>query len=129
MPPTGFIKIQAVTSRAEIPVEDAAVTISAVDANGKRILLSMQLTDENGMTDPVSVTTPVVENSLSPDQNQGWTDVTVRISHPGYEGIIVNQVQIFPGITTIQELILIPKELSPMPGEPDEQITVPPQGL
>ena len=129
MSSTGFIRVQAMTSRAELPVEDATVTVSGTAADGSKILLSLQRTDESGQTEDIAVGTPAAENSLSPDQAKGWTDVTVTVSHPNYEGIIVNTVQIFPGITTIQEMTLIPRESVPEdPGE-TESFTVPPQDL
>ena len=125
MPSTGYIRVQAVTSRVEIPIRGAQVTITGPD----RVLLSAQRTDQSGFTRTVSVPTPALQNSLSPDQLQGWTEVTVSVTHPGFEGIIVSGVQIFPGVTTIQKMRLIP--LSEMPGAFDEteRFDVPPQGL
>ena len=38
MPPSGLIQVQTVTSRAEIPVENALVTVSRTDADGTRII-------------------------------------------------------------------------------------------
>ena len=129
MPSVGYIRVQAVTSRAEIPIRNATVTITGNNADGARTLLSLQRTDESGFTKPVTVPTPELANSLSPDLAQGWTDVSVTVTHPGFEGIIVDRVQIFPGITTIQKMILIP--LSQLPGNfsQTERFDVPPQGL
>ncbi len=129
MPSTGFIRVQAVTSRAELPVEDAVVTVSSAAADGTRTLLSLQTTDESGLTKEIAVHTPAAENSLSPDQEKGWTDVTVAVSHPNYEGITVRTVQVFPGITTVQELFLIPRQSMPENYGAEESFTVPPQGL
>lgn len=129
MPPIGFIKVQAVTSQAEIPVEGATVTITGTGANGMQALLSLQRTDESGQTDAVSVNTPQLSNSLSPNQPQGWTNVRVAISHPNYDGIVVNTVQIFPGITTQQEMVLIPRGALPSDLGQTEEFTVPSQGL
>ena len=129
MPSVGYIRVQAVTSRADIPIANATVTITGTDQNGARTLLSLQRTDESGFTKTVSVQTPALANSLSPDQLQGWTNVTVTVTHPGFEGIIVDKVQIFPGITTIQKMLLIP--LTQLPGEFDttERFDVTPQSL
>ena len=125
----GYIRVQTVTSRAEIPIRGATVTVTGKDADGRRTLLSLQRTDESGFTKTVSIPTPALANSLSPDLQPGWTDVTVTVTHPGFEGIIVDRVQIFPGITTLQKFFLIP--LSGFPGAFDEteRFDVPPQGL
>ena len=54
----GFIKVQTVTSRAEIPVAGATVTVSTIRPGMGRVLLSVQRTDESGMTALVTVPTP-----------------------------------------------------------------------
>ena len=129
MPTTGFLKVQTLTSRAELPVEGAVVTVSTVRAGGGRELLSVQRTDDSGMTALITVPTPELANSLRPEQPQGWTDVQIGATHPNFDGVVSRDVQIFPGITTLQELILVPRGGMPMdPGE-TEDYTTPPQGL
>ena len=125
----GFIKVQTVTSRAEIPVAGATVTVSTLRPGVGRVLLSVQRTDESGMTALVTVPTPDLANSLTPDQPQGWTDVQVGASHPNYDGIVVRDVQIFPGVTTLQELILVPRGGMPTDLGETEDYTTPPQDL
>ncbi len=129
MPSVGYIRVQAVTSRAEIPIRGATVTVTGADQKGRRTLLSLQRTDESGFTKTVSVPTPALENSLSPDRMQGWTDVTVTVTHPGFAGIIVDRVQIFPGITTLQKFFLVPLSQLPAAFDETERYDVPPQGL
>jgi len=129
MPTTGFLKVQTLTSRAELPVEGAVVTVSTVRAGGGRELLSVQRTDDSGMTALITVPTPELANSLRPEQPQGWTDVQIGATHPNFDGVVSRDVQIFPGITTLQELILVPRGGMPTdPGE-TEDYTTPPQGL
>ena len=127
--PTGFLQVQALTSRAEVPVAGATVSVTGAAPGGGQELLSLQRTDESGLTDTITITTPALNNSLSPEQANGWTDVTVSVSHPDYDGIIVNTVQVFPGVTTIQELLLIPRGALPTDPGSTEVYTVPPQGL
>ena len=129
MPSSGSIQVQAVTSQAEIPVEGATVTITGQSSSGGQILLSLQRTDESGLTDPIRIDTPQLSNSLTPDQPQGWTNVRVAISHPNYDGIVVNTVQVFPGVETFQEMILIPRGSLPSDLGQTEEYTVPSQGL
>ena len=125
----GFLKVQTVTSRAELPVAGATVTVSRLRTGGGRELLSLQRTDESGMTALVTVPTPELANSLTPDRPQGWTDVQVAASHPNYDGIVIRDVQIFPGVTTLQELILVPRGGMPTDLGETEDITLPPQTL
>ena len=98
-------------------------------ADGRRELLSLQRTDESGMTALVTISTPDLANSLTPDQPQSWTDVRIAASHPNYDGIVVRDVQIFPGITTVQELVLVPRGGLPTDLGETEDVTIPPQGL
>lgn len=129
MPSTGFLKVQILTSRAELPVAGATVTVSAVRPGGGRELLSLQRSDESGMTETVTVPTPDRSNSLTPDQPRGWTDVQIAATHPNYDGVVSRDVQIFPGVTTLQELYLIPRGGLPTDPGSTEDYTTPPQGL
>ncbi len=125
----GFLKVQTVTSRAELPVRGATVTVSTLRPGSGRVLLSLQRTDEGGMTELVTIPTPELANSLTPDQPQGWTDVQVAASHPDYDGVIIRDVQIFPGVTTLQELILVPRGGMPTDLGETDSITLPSQNL
>ena len=129
MPSTGFLKVQTLTSRAELPVAGATVSVSMARSGGGRELLNVQRTDESGMTALVSVPTPELSKSLSPDRPRGWTDVQIAAGHPNYDGVVSRDVQIFPGITTLQELILVPRGGLPTDLGVTEDYTTPPQDL
>ena len=129
MASNGFLRVQTVTSRAEIPVAGATVTVSRLRAGGGRELLSLQRTDSSGRTDLVTVPTPELSNSLTPDQAQGWTDVQIQATQPDFDGAVVRDVQIFPGVTTVQELILVPRGGLPTDLGQTTDITIPDQGL
>ncbi len=110
-------------------MEGATVTISTVGADGAQTLLSLQRTDDNGLIRSVRIDTPPLENSLSPDQARGWTPVRVMVSHPNYDSIIVHTVQIFPGVTTLQEMVLIPRGGMITDPAQTEEFTIPDQRL
>ena len=129
MPSTGFLKVQTLTSRAELPVAGAVVSVSAARAGGGRELLNVQRTDESGMTELISVPTPELSNSLSPELPRGWTDVQIAASHPDFDGVVSRDVQIFPGVTTLQTLRLIPRGGMPTDLGETEDYTTPPQDL
>ena len=129
MPTTGFLKVQALTSRAELPVAGATVSVSMARSGGGRELLNVQRTDESGMTALLSVPTPELSNSLSPELPRGWTDVQIAASHPDFDGVVSRDVQIFPGVTTLQTLRLIPRGGMPTDLGETEDYTTPPQDL
>ena len=129
MPTNGFLKVQTLTSRAELPVSGATVSVSLAPVGGGRELLNLQRTDESGMTEVVAIPTPDRSNSLTPDQPRGWTDVQVAASHPNFDGVVSRDVQIFPGITTFQVLRLVPRGGMPTDLGETEDYTTPPQDL
>ncbi len=129
MQASGSIQVQAVTSRAQIPVEGATVTISTAAADGTQALLSLQRTDDSGLIRRVRIDTPPLENSLTPEQPRGWTSVRIAVSHPDYDSVVVNTVQVFPGITTLQETSLIPRGGLPADPAQTEEYTIPDQDL
>ena len=125
----GFLKVQTLTSRAELPVAGATVTVSTVRPGGGRELLSVQRTDESGMTALITVPTPELNNSLRPEQPRGWTDVQIGASHPNFDGATVRDVQVFPGVTTVQEIYLVPRGGLPTDPGVTDNYTTPPQDL
>lgn len=125
----GNVRVRVFTSRGSLPVENATVTIEQLANDGKRTLLSVQRTDESGLIQPVEVQTPELTTSQGPDRGKSWTDVQIRASHPMFASIVVEEAQVFPGITTEQEMELIP--LPQWTEEPaaTETFIVPPQSL
>ena len=126
MPSTGYIRIRAYQSRAELPLKDVAVAITATDGTA----IALQLTDRSGLTQPVPIPVPDPQAGQTPDTGEiPFTSVNVYARLKGYEQIENEDVQIFPGVVTIQDLEMIP--LSEMPGEYDkrEQFFTPAQNL
>lgn len=126
MPGVGYIQVKAFTSRAQIPLEDVA--ISVLDDEGK--LLALRVTDQSGNTTPIMIKVPNASNSQSPDTGKsGFTTVNIYARAEGYEQILSRGVQVFEDVVTLQELSLIP--LSELPGRWNdaEVFDTPPQNL
>ena len=111
MPATGYIQVHAYASNAQIPLKDVAVAIT--DTNGSAIAL--RLTNRSGQFDePVAITVPDLSASQTP--NTGiipFTAVNLYAKLPDYEEIEVENLQVFAGIVTSQNLEMIP--LSELP--------------
>lgn len=111
MPATGYIQVHAYASNAQIPLKDVAVAIT--DSNGSAIAL--RLTNRSGQFDePVAITVPDLSASQTP--NTGiipFTAVNLYAKLPDYEEIEVENLQVFAGIVTSQNLEMIP--LSELP--------------
>lgn len=122
----GYLQARAYTSRAELPLEGTAVTV--VDPSGR--LLGLRLTDSSGLTTPITLEVPDKANSLSPQTGKP-VDATVNLYArlDGYAQILVEDVQIFPDVVTIQDLPLVPLSELPEQSNPGQVILTPPQNL
>ena len=98
--------MHAYTSNARIPQEGVAITIT--DSAGSAI--AMRLTNRSGTLDvPVSVNVPELSASQTP--NTGiipYAAVNLYGRLENYEAIEVENLQVFPGTLTVQNLELIP---------------------
>ncbi len=126
MPDTGYIDVLAFTSRAEIPLEDVAITVTASDGTA----LAMRITDRNGLAPRISIPVPEKSAGMEPDTGvRPYTPVNVYARLDGYEQTENENLQVFPGTVTRLNLEMIP--LSELPGSYDK-ISIydtPPQNL
>ncbi len=126
MPATGYIQVRAFESYAQLPLQDVAITITASDGTA----IAMRITDRNGRIDPVAVPVPDRSESLSPDPGETpFAVVNLYAQKRGYERVESENLQLFAGTTTIQNLEMIP--LSELPGSWNQFVLydTPPQNL
>lgn len=122
----GYIQLRAYTSNAEIPLKDVAITITAQDGTA----IAMRLTDRNGRIRPIEIPVPDASQSTEPGaERPPFTPVNLYAFKKGYEMVESENVQVFPGTTTFQNLEMIP--LSELPDLADSilQYQTPPQNL
>lgn len=106
---SGKLGVQVFASRAQIPVEGATVAITQKTANGKYRVLSLQETDRNGSIRPITVPTPDTAQSTSPNGGaQPFARCDIWVEHEGYEVMLIEDVQIFPGEMSLQQVELSP---------------------
>ena len=123
----GYIQVHAYTSYAQIPLKDVAVSIT--DVSGAAIAL--RLTNRSGFLDEaIEIDVPDLSSSQTP--NTGIIPYTVvnlyaRISN--YEAIEIENLQIFSGVTTLQNLEFIPLSELPNNWNKLEIVNTPPQNL
>ena len=128
MAQSGQLGVRVFASRAQLPVEGATVAITQKGNNGKYRVLSVQETDRNGSIRPITVPTPDVGESTSP--NGGGTPFArcdIWVEHEGYEIMVIEDVQVFPGEQSLQQVELNPlvtgeawtqrTEVRPIPGQ------------
>ena len=132
MPASGSLQVRVFTSAAELPLSGATVIVIQLTPSGKYDLLSVQQTDSSGLIQPVIITTPSMAQSGSPSAPDtpppfALCDIWAEVS--GYGIRQARDVQIFPGVETVQDFRLPPLEQ----GEADltrrDSRTTPPHDL
>lgn len=126
MPSTGYIQVRAYTSDAQYPLKNVAITVTSQDGTA----IAMRLTDRSGKITPIAVPVPDKSESQSPDPSERpYTIVNLYAHLQGYEQTEAENLQVFAGTTTIQNLEMIP--LSELPDQWDQTIifNTPPQNL
>jgi len=109
MSQTGTLGVRVYAARAQLPVEGATVVITQKTPNGKYRVLSLQETDRNGSIRPITVVTPNVGESISPNEGtQPFARCDIWVEHQGYEVLVVEDVQVFPGQISLQQVELNP---------------------
>lgn len=106
----GTLLVRVSTAGIFLPVEGADVRISGADEGNKSIHYFLT-TDRSGLAEKVSLPTPAVSLSLSPGIVAGFSDYNIEVFKQGYYPVTFLNVPLFPGVTSIQAVELIPLPL------------------
>lgn len=122
----GYIQVHTYTSYAQLPLENVAVTVTATDGTA----LAMRLTDRSGRISPIEIPVPDRAESLAPNPSEKpFTSVNLYAHLRGYEQFEMEDVQVFSGIVTDQELAMIPLAEFPAKWDQTAVFLTPPQNL
>ena len=128
MASVGTIVVNTYTSRAQIPVEGASVLFRRDEP--PYTLLGFRITDSSGKTQPLSIPTPDLKDSQAPNSEVlPFQDIIVQAEHPDFERVILRGVQLFPGITTIQNIPMLPMQSQDPEKDQVQDIQFTPQPL
>ena len=123
---TGYITVHAYTSYAQLPVQNVAISVTATDGTA----IALRTTNRNGQILPIEIPVPDRSASLSPDPAElPFTTVNLYARAKGFEQAEYENLQVFSGTTTNQNIELIP--LSELPGAWNQTaiFDTPPQNL
>ena len=112
MPEIGYLTLRVYQSSAQLPLAGAAITVTQRAASGSH-LVATRLTDQSGKAGPIAIETPNRTESETPGFSRPFTAVDVAAEYPGYERILVENVQIFSDIETQQNLQMLPLSARP----------------
>ena len=126
MSATGYIQVNAYESFARLPLKDVAVTVTSEDGTA----IALRLTDRSGQITPIEIPVPDLAESQFPDPPERPYAVVNLYAHlRGYETVEAENLQVFAGTFTDQNLMMIP--LSELPDRWDQTViyNTPPQNL
>ena len=88
-----------------VPIERATVVISKALPNGHTLSVTT-MTNERGKTAEISLPAPRRDKSQTPGGTDVFATYDALISAPGTVPVVVHNIPIFDGITTIQPVAL-----------------------
>ena len=118
-PYAGGLKISLTSSLGPLPIKGASVTISLTGDPDS--VVETLTTDESGQTDTVELPAPPVDYSLTPTDQQPYSEYNISVEASGFEPVLVSGTQILADVTAVQPISLIPEE---RPGS-EEDIIIP----
>lgn len=126
MASTGYLQAHIYTSNAQLPLSNVAVVVTSPDGTA----IAMRITDRSGLIDPIEIPVPPLEESQEPGSGERpYTQVNLIAELPGYERIEAENLQIFAGTTTYQNLEMIPLSSKPFGQNQTIHYITPPQNL
>lgn len=106
-PSNGFLKLQVYSAQGALPVRDARIIVSKQFGNQSRIFYEM-MTDESGVTDPVSLPAPDNSHSFVIDGVRPYETYDLEVFKPGFRTIVRENMPVFPGIVSLQPIQMRP---------------------
>ena len=100
--------MQATSASEAIPIGGASVTVRLAREDGKSDLFRILTTDESGLTAPIRIETPAPSESLAPDGKKPYSEISTEVTAEGYYSVVNTGIPIYPGITSIQPVRMIP---------------------
>ena len=124
MPYSGTLVTRVFTSRGQLTIQDAFVSVVQHSDEGDQ-LLDVQTSNRSGNTTPITISSPSPQSSQSPGDSPPFALCDVWVERQGFRLMVVKNVQIFPDIISVQDLPLIPQ----IAGESTDIVVITPQDL
>ncbi len=126
----GTVTAQIVTSAAQIPIPGSTLTITRELPDGRQELLAVRMTNYDGFTEPFDVPTPPASDSQTRQTAEvPYALVDLRTERTGYGRVLVRGAQVFSGVQTLQQLVLIPTPTLPENYAETQEFDIPAQEL
>ena len=117
---SGKLQINVTSSLGLIPIQDATVTISYTGMPD--VTMERLNTDSSGQTQLIDLPAPPPEYSLTPVEQQPYSEYNIQVEAPGYEPTMISGTEVLPDVTAVQPIQLTPLETAE---QPDSVIVIP----
>ncbi len=117
---TGQLQINVTANLGLIPIQNATISISFTGEPDSTV--ETLTTDASGQTNTVTLKTPPLQYSLTPNSPMPYSEYTLSVTAPGYEPVIVSGVEVLPDVTAVQNIEMTPTEMTQ---EEEEIISIP----
>ncbi|MBO5938477.1 MAG: hypothetical protein J6Q82_03145 [Clostridia bacterium] len=103
----GYLQVKVTTARGAIPLADATVILRGNTPETSGVMLSLR-TDRDGKTERISLPTPPISESETPNGATPFAVYNVDVSKEGYLPLSIENIPIFPSILSIQPAVMLP---------------------
>lgn len=100
----GLLKTNIFFNNIGKPAENAKVEIISPETD---TVIQQSFTDIQGQLQPIVLSAPPFENSLSPNEPRPFNQYNMRVSLDGYQSAFIQNIQIYPDTTSIQNVSLV----------------------
>lgn len=100
----GLLKTNVFLNNIGKPAPDARVEIISPEND---TVIEESRTDSQGQLPPIMLSAPPIENSMSFDQPRPFNQYNMRVSLEGYQSSFIQNIQIYPDTTSIQNVSLV----------------------
>ncbi len=103
----GTLLVRVSTAGIFIPVEGADIRISGAREENRYVQYFLT-SDRSGLAEKIMLPTPATYLSLTPGNPRGYADYNIEVYKNGFYPAVYQNVPLFPGITSVQAVELIP---------------------
>lgn len=104
----GGLIIHAFSASGALPVPGATVRIKGAEEANRFVVFSL-LTDEDGVTERISLPAPEKSNSLSPNPAEiPYSVYDIEVTKPGYYPKRIFNAAVYSGVTSVMPIAMLP---------------------
>lgn len=105
----GKLQVAVLSTIGLRPIKNAKVSISYT--GGAQDRLEELQTDISGRTETIELVAPPLEYSMSPQEEQPYSEYNIRVEADGYQSVEIVGSEVLPTVTALQQVKLEPVEM------------------